>query len=95
MNPLCLGVNLLEFTEAQNQVGPQASSHSGQVQGQRHGLGSQFTESEKLDATLINGDGIGAGVIGHIKHQGFTERLFAFHGKAAANDASACFNRRA
>jgi hypothetical protein len=35
---------------------------------------------ENPDATVIDGDGIGAGVIDHLNHRGFSRRLFEFHG---------------
>jgi hypothetical protein len=50
---------------------------------------------EQPDATVIDGDGLGAGVVDHIKFRGFGQRLFEFHGGASANDGSAYFNRRA
>lgn len=52
-------------------------------------------EKERPDATVIDADGIGAGVVDHIRFRGFSARLFEFHGGAAANDATAYFNRRA
>lgn len=55
----------------------------------------RFMESEEPDATVIDADGIGAGVIDHITHRGFHKRLFEFHGGTQANDGSAYFNRRA
>jgi hypothetical protein len=55
----------------------------------------KFIELEAPDAIVIDGDGIGAGVIDQINHRGFGKRLFEFHGGAPANDSSAYFNRRA
>lgn len=55
----------------------------------------RFMESEEPNATIVDGDGLGAGVIDHIKYRGFGQRLFEFHGGASANDAAAYFNRRA
>jgi len=55
----------------------------------------RFMQQENPDATIVDGDGIGAGVVDHIKHRGFSQRLFEFHGGAPANDGSAYFNRRA
>jgi hypothetical protein len=55
----------------------------------------QLMESESVDATVVDGDGIGAGVIDHITHRGYNRRLFEFHGGAGANDAAQYFNRRA
>lgn len=55
----------------------------------------EWQQKENPDATVIDGDGIGAGVIDHINHRGFGKRLFEFHGGAPANDGNMYFNRRA
>jgi len=55
----------------------------------------EFMEEHEPDATVVDGDGIGAGVIDTLNHRGFSKRLFEFHGGASANDAAAYFNRRA
>ena len=54
-----------------------------------------WQEQEQPDGTVIDADGIGAGVIDHIQHRGFTKGLFEFHGGQPANDSAAYFNRRA
>lgn len=55
----------------------------------------EFMGQEEPDATVVDGDGIGAGVIDHLTHRGFSRRLYEFHGGVGANDAAAYFNRRA
>lgn len=55
----------------------------------------EWMQKEKPDATVIDADGIGAGVVDQINHRGFGRGLFEFHGGAPANDAAAYFNRRA
>jgi hypothetical protein len=55
----------------------------------------KIIETEKPDATVIDADGIGAGVVDQIRFRGFGQRLFEFHGGQAADDSSAYFNRRA
>lgn len=55
----------------------------------------QWQDKEKPDATVIDADGIGAGVVDQIRFRGFGQRVFEFHGGQAADDASAYFNRRA
>ncbi len=54
-----------------------------------------WQQEEAADATVVDGDGIGAGVVDQIRHRGFGDRLFEFHGGAPANDSGAYFNRRA
>lgn len=53
----------------------------------------QFIKSEKPDAVVIDGDGIGGAVIDHLKHRGFES--FEFHGGATPNDEAMYFNKRA
>ena len=48
-----------------------------------------WQQKEKPDATVIDGDGLGAGVIDHVRYRGFTQRLFEFHGGAPATDSAA------
>lgn len=55
----------------------------------------EWMQKEAPNATIIDGDGIGAGVVDHLKFRGFTAGVFEFHGGSAANDAAAYFNRRA
>lgn len=55
----------------------------------------EFMGTEKPDAIIVDGDGIGAGVIDQLSHRGFNKRLFEFHGGASADDPAAYYNRRA
>lgn len=55
----------------------------------------EFIESEKPDAIVVDGDGIGAGVVDQIKFRGYGSRLFEFHGGEKANDSAAYFNKSA
>jgi hypothetical protein len=49
--------------------------------------------SERPAATVIDGDGLGAGVVDYVRHRGFD--AYEFHGGARAFDSAAYFNRRA
>ena len=51
--------------------------------------------SEHPEATVVDGDGLGAGVYDNIKHRGFSDGLYEFHGGGRAFDSDAFFNRRA
>lgn len=55
----------------------------------------EWIGKEKPNGTVIDGDGIGAGVVDQIRFRGFGAGLYEFHGGAPANDGSAYFNRRA
>jgi hypothetical protein len=53
----------------------------------------EWIQKEKPDATVVDGDGLGAGTIDHLKFRGF--KSFEFHGGNTPNDAQQYFNRRA
>lgn len=54
-------------------------------------------DGQPYDALIIDGDGLGAGTIDHIKHHGYDRkvRLFEFHGGESPHDPNMYFNRRA
>jgi len=100
--PKILSVDVARFGDDQTVIGCRQGRKS-QVLGKYRGKDTVWVAEETIrimqeqnpDATVIDGDGIGAGVVDHIKHRGFGTRLFEFHGGAAANDGAAYFNRRA
>lgn len=47
----------------------------------------EWYRQERYDAVVIDGDGIGGGVIDHIRHRGFGKNVYEFHGAEKANDA--------
>lgn len=49
---------------------------------------------EKPAAVVIDGDGLGAGTVDHLKYRGFTDGIFEFHGGTSANEAHKYVNRR-
>lgn len=54
-----------------------------------------FIQSEAPDATVVDGDGLGAGVVDQLQYRGYGHKLFEFHGGERAADCNAYFNRRA
>lgn len=52
-------------------------------------------EKEEPDAIIIDGDGLGAGVIDNLNHRGFRDIVFEFHGGETAQNSEMYFNRRA
>ena len=54
-----------------------------------------FINSEHPDATVVDGDGLGAGVVDQLRHRGFRDDVFEFHGGGSPYDPAAYFNRRA
>jgi hypothetical protein len=55
----------------------------------------QYMTQENPDATIIDGDGIGAGVVDHLHFRGYRDRVFEFHGGQPSSDSAAYFNKRA
>lgn len=54
----------------------------------------EWMQKESPDATIVDGIGVGAGVIDQLRHRGFSKRLFEYAPSSSANDANAYFNRR-
>jgi hypothetical protein len=54
-----------------------------------------FRESEQPDAVVVDGDGLGAGVVDQLRDRGFSSGLHEFHGAVPAEDSHKYFNRRA
>lgn len=52
-----------------------------------------FIERERPNLVIVDGDGIGAGVVDNLKHRGFD--VHEFHGGNEPHDKSMYFNRRA
>ena len=57
----------------------------------------EYIDSEEPDAFIVDGDGIGAGVVDTLRHHGYDRKtkLFEFHGGAVPQDVHAYFNKRA
>jgi hypothetical protein len=54
-----------------------------------------FMLKENPDATVIDGDGLGAGVVDQVRHRGHNDSLYEFHGGGMSYDPAAYYNRRA
>jgi len=54
----------------------------------------EFIQSETPDATIIDGIGVGAGVVDQVRFRGFGTRLFEYAPGAKADNEQAYFNRR-
>jgi hypothetical protein len=55
----------------------------------------EFIEQEKPNGVVVDGDGIGAGVVDQLSHRGYAKGLFEFHGGHTPNDPVMYFNKRA
>jgi hypothetical protein len=49
----------------------------------------------RADAVVVDGDGLGAGVVDQMRSRGYSEGLFEFHGGTTPRDPQMYFNRRA
>ena len=100
--PKILSVDVARFGDDQTVIGTR-QGRKAVILGKYRGMDTvqvaeriiEFMEKEKPDATIIDGDGLGAGVVDHIKFRGFGDRLFEFRGGFPASDAAAYFNKRA
>jgi len=54
----------------------------------------EFIEAEQPDATVVDGDGLGAGVVDILKHRNYGRTLHEFHGGATASDCAMYYNVR-
>jgi hypothetical protein len=52
-------------------------------------------KAEDPEAAVVDGDGLGAGVVDQLKHLGWGRKLHEFHGGARPLDVNKYFNRRA
>jgi len=55
----------------------------------------EFIDEHAPDAVVVDGDGLGAGVVDQLKHRNYGRALHEFHGGATPNDVNKYFNRRA
>lgn len=58
---------------------------------------AEVVDRDKPDLLVIDGDGLGAGVVDQLRHRNYDKRvkLFEFHGGAIPRDPQMYFNRRA
>jgi hypothetical protein len=54
----------------------------------------EFIEAEEPDATVIDGDGLCAGVVDIVNHRNYGKTMHEFHGGANAEDCQMYFNKR-
>lgn len=100
--PKVLSVDVARFGDDQTVIGIRQGRKS-RILAKLRGLDTvqvalrtmEFMDAEKPDATVIDGDGIGAGVIDQINARGYGKGLFEFHGGEAPQDPAMYFNRRA
>ena len=100
--PKILSVDVARFGDDESVIGVRQGRQA-RILGSYRGLDTvelaqrviEWRQKEQPDAIVVDGDGIGAGVVDQIKHRGFEQRLFEFHGAAKPNNPEKYFNRRA
>jgi hypothetical protein len=53
-----------------------------------------WREKVEPDAIIVDGDGLGAGTIDHLRYRGYRDKLFEFHGGERASDSHKYYNKR-
>jgi len=100
--PKILSVDVARFGEDQTVIGIRQGRQF-RILAKLRGLSTvqvaerviEFRDREKPEAVVVDGDGLGAGVIDQLNHRGYGRGLFEFHGGVAADDSAMYFNRRA
>lgn len=100
--PKILSVDVARFGDDQAVIGTR-QGRKARILGKYRGQSTvqlaerviEFIKSEAPDATIIDGIGVGAGVVDQLRYRGFKERLFEYAPGETADNSSAYFNRRA
>lgn len=99
--PKILSVDVARFGDDQSVIGVR-QGRKFQILAKYRGLDTvqlaerviEFMNSQSPDATIVDGIGVGAGVVDQLKYRGFSKRLFEYAPSAAAENPAAYFNRR-
>jgi hypothetical protein len=100
--PKILGVDVARFGDDRSVIGSR-QGRKARILAKFRGMDTvqlaerviEFIKSEQPDATVIDGDGLGGGVVDQLRHRGFGDGVFEFHGGARPRDPDKYFNRRA
>jgi hypothetical protein len=100
--PKILAVDVARFGDDQSIIGSRQgrkldvlSKFRGLDTVQLAGRVIEAIEEHNPDMVVVDGDGIGAGVVDTLNHRGFGQRVHEFHGGGVPVDGNAYFNRRA
>lgn len=100
--PGILGVDVARFGDDRT-VLMYRRGREAKIAGQYRGLDTMQTADKvvsaiaelELDAVVVDGDGLGAGVVDRLKQLGYGRLVTEFHGGVPAHDTHQYFNRRA
>ena len=98
--PKILSVDVARFGDDQTVIGTR-QGRKAMVLAKYHGFDTvqvaertiEFILKEKPNAVVVDGDGLGAGVVDQLRARGY--KCFEFHGAEKANKSETYFNRRA
>jgi len=98
--PKILSVDVARFGDDQTVIGIRQGRRA-RILGKYRGKDTQWTAEQTVafirqevpDAVVIDGDGLGAGVVDALQHRGY--KSFEFHGGATPLDVAAYYNKRA
>jgi Helicase len=99
--PKILSVDVARFGDDQAVIGTR-QGRKARILGKYRGQSTiqlaerviEFIKSESPDATIIDGIGVGAGVVDQLRYRGYTQRLFEYAPGLTADNPQAYFNRR-
>ena len=100
--PRIMGVDVARFGDDRT-VAIMRQGRMSRLLFKNHGLSTSETaekvielwQKEKPDAVVVDGDGLGAGVVDHLRYRGFGTGLYEFHGAEKPQDGAMYANRRA
>lgn len=100
--PFILSVDVARYGDDRTIIGSRQGRFA-QCLGKYRGLSTaetgekviEFIDTLSPDATVIDGTGIGAAVVDHLRYRGYTTRIFEFSSVEKADDTAAYFNKRA
>ena len=98
--PVILSCDVARFGDDQTVIG-RRQGRKFQILAKLRGLDNvqvafrliELIVSQQPDAVIVDGDGLGAGVIDVVRHRNYDKNLWDFHGGAAANKPEMYFNR--
>lgn len=99
--PKCIGADIARFGDDQTVIGIR-QGRKFRILGKYRGLDNvqaatkiqEFIKSEQPEMTVVDGDGLGAGVIDFLKFLG-EKNIHEFHGGSSPKDPNEHFNKRA
>lgn len=99
--PKILSVDVARYGDDQTVIGTR-QGRKAKILAKYRGLGTvevaertlEFVRSEKPDATIVDGIGVGAGVVDQLRYRGLKDGLYEYAPNGNARDPQMYFNRR-